>query len=109
MPLDVKASTPSTPVCCLILTCRGTRWTWNSGLAAYIVTASRTPLKFTILYLSDTIEGSIFLLLDQKLTEIARALGKVDEKGQIAEDLRTQILGQASMQVNYAQLYSEGH
>lgn len=59
------------------------------------------------LVLSDTIEGSIFLLLDQKLTEIARALGKVDEKGQIAEDLRTQILGQLSMQVNYAQLYSE--
>jgi hypothetical protein len=59
------------------------------------------------LVLSDTIEGSIFLLLDQKLTEIARALGKVDERGQIAEDLRTQILGQLSVEVNYASLYSE--
>ena len=59
------------------------------------------------LVLSDTIEGSIFLLLDQKLTEIGRALGKVDERGQIAEDLRTQILGQLSMQVNYASLYAE--
>jgi SNF2 family DNA or RNA helicase len=59
------------------------------------------------LVLSDTIEGSIFLLLDEKLTEIGRALGKVDERGQIAEDLRTQILGQLSMQVNYASLYSE--
>lgn len=59
------------------------------------------------LVLSDTIEGSIFLLLDEKLTEIGRALGKVDERGQIAEDLRTQILGQLSMQVNYATLYSE--
>jgi superfamily II DNA or RNA helicase len=58
------------------------------------------------LVLSDTIEGSIFLLLDEKLTEIGRALGKVDERGQIAEDLRTQILGQLSMQVNYASLYS---
>ena len=46
------------------------------------------------LVLPDTIEGSIFLLLDEKLTEIGRALGKVDERGQIAEDLRTQILGQ---------------
>jgi SNF2 family DNA or RNA helicase len=59
------------------------------------------------LVLSDTIEGSIFLLLDEKLTEIGRALGKLDERGQLAEDLRTQILGQLSMQVNYASLYSE--
>jgi ERCC4-related helicase len=59
------------------------------------------------LVLSDTIEGSIFLLLDEKLTEIGRALGKVDERGQIAEDLRTQILGQLSVQMNYASLYSE--
>ena len=59
------------------------------------------------LVLSDTIEGSIFLLLEQKLTEISRALGKVDERGQIAEDLRTQILGQLSVQVNYASLYSD--
>ncbi len=59
------------------------------------------------LVLSDTIEGSIFLLLDEKLKEIGRALGKVDERGQIAEDLRTQILGQLSMQVNYAALYAD--
>ncbi|MEI7731352.1 MAG: helicase-related protein [Verrucomicrobiota bacterium] len=59
------------------------------------------------LVLSDTIEGSIFLLLDEKLKEIGRALGKVDERGQIAEDLRTQILGQLSMQVNYASLYAD--
>jgi SNF2 family DNA or RNA helicase len=59
------------------------------------------------LVLSDTIEGSIFLLLNEKLTEIGKALGKVDEHGQIAEDLRTQILGQLSMQMNYASLYSE--
>src|SRR4029077_10792506 len=48
-----------------------------------------------------------FLLLDEKLTEIGRALGKVDERGQIAEDLRTQILGQLSMQVTDASLYSD--
>lgn len=59
------------------------------------------------LVLGDTIEGRIFLLLDEKLTEIAKALGKVDEKGQIEEDLRSQILGQLSEQVNYQQLYSQ--
>jgi superfamily II DNA or RNA helicase len=59
------------------------------------------------LVLADTIEGSIFLLLNEKLTEIGKALGKVDERGEIAEDLRMQILGQLSMEVNYASLYSE--
>lgn len=58
------------------------------------------------LVLGDTIEGSIFLLLNEKLTEIGRALGKVDERGEMAEDLRIQILGQLSMEVNYASLYS---
>ena len=59
------------------------------------------------LVLSDTIEGKIFLLLDEKLTEIAKALGKVDEHGEVAEDLRTQILGQLSERLNYESLYSQ--
>ena len=59
------------------------------------------------LVLGDTIEGRIFLLLDEKLEEIAKALGKVDEKGQVEEDLRSQILGQLSEQINYQQLYSQ--
>lgn len=58
------------------------------------------------LVLSDTIEGKIFLLLDDKLKEIAKALGKVDEKGEVAEDLRTQILGQLSERLNYEHLYT---
>ena len=57
------------------------------------------------LVLSDTIEGRIFLLLNDKLAEIARALGKVDEHGNIAEDLRSQILGQLSERLNYDRLY----
>lgn len=57
------------------------------------------------LILSDTIEGRIFLMLDQKLVEIARALGKVDEAGNIAEDLRAQVLGQLSERLNYDRLY----
>jgi superfamily II DNA or RNA helicase len=59
------------------------------------------------LVLSDTIEGRIFLLLDEKLTEIAKAVGKVDEKGNVAEDLRAQILGQLSERLNYDRLYQE--
>lgn len=59
------------------------------------------------LVLSDTIEGRIFLLLDEKLTEIARTVGKVDEKGHVAEDLRAQILGQLSERLNYDQLYQK--
>jgi len=59
------------------------------------------------LVLSDTIEGRIFLLLDDKLNEIARTLGKVDELGNVAEDLRSQILGQLSERLNYDRLYQE--
>ncbi len=59
------------------------------------------------LVLGDTIEGRIFLLLDEKLEEIAKTLGKVDEHGVVEEDLRSQILGQLSEQVNYQQLYSK--
>lgn len=59
------------------------------------------------LVLSDTIEGRIFLMLTDKLQEIARTLGKVDEKGNIAEDLRGQILGQLTDRLSYDQLYRE--
>jgi ERCC4-related helicase len=59
------------------------------------------------LVLSDTIEGSIFLMLEDKLKAIAQTLGKVDEHGNVAEDLRAQILGQLSEGVNYRNLYAE--
>ncbi|WP_437191347.1 DEAD/DEAH box helicase [Planctomicrobium sp. SH527] len=59
------------------------------------------------LVLSDTIEGKIFLLLDDKLKEIAKALGKVDEHGEVAEDLRSQILGQLSERLSYESLYAQ--
>lgn len=57
--------------------------------------------------LSDTIEGRIFLLLEDKLTEIAKAVGKVDAQGEIAEDMRAQILGQLSERLNYDKLYQQ--
>lgn len=55
----------------------------------------------------DTIEGKIFLLLEEKLDEIAKTLGKVDEQGQIAEDLRIQVLGQLGSTLSYDRLYQE--
>lgn len=59
------------------------------------------------LVLSDTIEGRIFLMLDEKLTEIAKTVGKVDDQGNVAEDLRAQTLGQLSERLNYDRLYQE--
>lgn len=59
------------------------------------------------LVLGDTIEGKIFLLLDEKLEDIAKAVGKVDEHGNVGEDLRAQILGQLSERINYQQLYAQ--
>ncbi len=55
----------------------------------------------------DTIEGQIFLLLEEKLRAIAKALGKVDEYGQVTEDLRSQILGQLSERLSYDKLYQD--
>ena len=59
------------------------------------------------LILSDTIEGKIFLFLNDKLLEIARTLGKMDEHGNVTEDLRSQILGQLSERLSYDQLYRD--
>lgn len=56
---------------------------------------------------SDTIEGEIYLLLEEKLLEIAQTLGKVDELGQVAEDLRSQILGQLGERLSYERLYQD--
>lgn len=57
---------------------------------------------------ADTIEGQIFLLLEEKLLEIAKTLGKVDEFGQVTEDLRGQMLGQLSERLSYDRLYQDG-
>jgi hypothetical protein len=47
------------------------------------------------------------LLLEEKLLQIARTLGKVNEFGQVAEDLRSQILGQLSERISYDKLYQD--
>src|SRR5260370_14360050 len=55
----------------------------------------------------DRIEGQIFLMLEEKLLEIGKTLGKVDEFGQVTEDLRGQILGQLSERLTYDRLYQD--
>lgn len=57
--------------------------------------------------LSDTIEGKVFLMLEEKLTDIAKTLGKQNKEGVVTEDLRTQILGQLSERLKYNELYSQ--
>jgi hypothetical protein len=57
---------------------------------------------------TDTIEGQIYLLLEEKLRDIAKALGKLDEHGQVAENLRGQVLGQLGGAVGFAKLYQDG-
>jgi len=47
------------------------------------------------------------MLLEQKLHEIASTLGKVDDEGQVTEDLRGQILGQLGTRLSYDRLYQE--
>jgi superfamily II DNA or RNA helicase len=56
---------------------------------------------------SDTIEGKIFLLLEEKLFSIAQTLGKMDESGQVAEDFRSQVLGQLGSRLSYDRLYQD--
>ena len=56
---------------------------------------------------ADTIEGKIYLILEGKLKEIAKTLGKVDENGQVSEELRSQILGQLFERLPYDRLYQD--
>lgn len=56
---------------------------------------------------TDTIEGAIYLLLEEKLQNIAVALGKIDEIGQVTEDFRAQVLGQLGSRLSYDHLYQE--
>lgn len=56
---------------------------------------------------ADTIEGKVFMLLEEKIQGVAAALGKVDQTGQVAEDLHGQILGQLGERLSFTRLYQE--
>ena len=102
-----KASTYSSHASCSTSTCRGTRWTWSSASDASIAMGRNTPRRFTTSSSQTRSRERSFLLLDEKLQEIAKALGKVDEHGNVAEDLRSQVLGQLSERLTYDKLYRE--
>lgn len=54
----------------------------------------------------DTVEERVYGLLDKKLLEIARTIGKVDPvTGEVVEDFRSEILGFLGSTPNYQALY----
>ena len=56
---------------------------------------------------ANTIEGRIYLLLQEKLERIVGTLGKTKADGRVAEDLEAQILGQLSERLDYNRLYAD--
>jgi superfamily II DNA/RNA helicase len=55
----------------------------------------------------DTVEERIYVLLEEKLREIAAAIGKVDSHGEVVEDFRSEILGFLGSSPNYQELYKK--
>jgi len=53
----------------------------------------------------DTVEERIYGLLEDKLADIARSIGKVDDRGQPMEDFRNDILGLLGSRPDYQDLY----
>lgn len=54
----------------------------------------------------DTVEERIYALLEEKLLDIARTIGKVDTvTGEVLEDFRSEILGFLGSSPNYQELY----
>jgi superfamily II DNA or RNA helicase len=53
----------------------------------------------------DTVEDQIYGLLDHKLLEIARSIGKTDAQGRPMEDFRSDILGYLGSRPDYQDLY----
>ena len=54
----------------------------------------------------DTVEERIYTLLEEKLLDIARSIGKVDAvTGEVVEDFRSEILGFLGSSPNYQELY----
>ncbi len=56
----------------------------------------------------DTVEERIYRLLEEKLLEIARTIGKLDSvTGEVVEDFRSEILGFLGTAPNYQDLYKK--
>ena len=57
------------------------------------------------LFAEDTVEEQIYGLLEHKLLEIARSIGRVDVQGRPLEDFRSDILGYLGSRPDYQDLY----
>src|ERR1700674_1770291 len=57
------------------------------------------------LFAEETVEERIYDLLGSKLGEIARAIGKTDDRGQASEDFRSEILGLLGSRPDYQDLF----
>jgi hypothetical protein len=55
----------------------------------------------------DTVEERIYNLLEEKLKEIAAAIGRLDAQGEVVEDFRSEILGFLGSSANYQELYKK--
>ena len=55
----------------------------------------------------DTVEERIYGLLEEKLSEIARSIGRVDDRGQPMEDFRSDILGLLGSRPDYQDLFKK--
>ena len=66
----------------------------------------RDTVQVYNLVAEDTVEEQIYSLLEEKLYDIARTIGKVDPvTGQVVEDFRSEILGFLGSSPNYQDLY----
>lgn len=55
-----------------------------------------------------TIEEKVYSILEQKLLEIAKTIGKVDDlTGEVTEDFRSEVLGFLGSSLNYNEIYKE--
>lgn len=55
-----------------------------------------------------TIEEKVYSILEQKLLEIAKTIGKVDDlTGEVTEDFRSEVLGYLGSSLNYNELYKD--
>jgi hypothetical protein len=56
----------------------------------------------------NTVEDRVYSILEDKLTEIAESIGKMDSvTGEVSEDFRSEILGLMSSLTNYQDLYRQ--
>ncbi len=66
----------------------------------------RDTVQVYNLVAEDSVEERIYALLEQKLREIAQAIGKVDPvTGEVVEDFRSEVLGFLGSSPNYQNLY----